>query len=260
MSKINNMLSYLQVIGSSYDSLGSRVLRHFHHRIDNNRHKWFRASNSSSLNNNTNQESQNSDDDQEEVAETVSIFPSGAQRTASQSETQRNSTVSKSQNSESTSTNSSIDRRGDGGSGGMCGVTGREVSEPFQETEESALHVDETDSLRQQHYTALQTNSSQKRSRGGKIKDSKPLQSSHQALHSSTSSSSLKEFHASPEDSASSGVVRLLTDKSYVQPQDSRQKGSHQGGHLKLSGDGTGSLSFGGERRPKNQNHSHDAT
>ena len=179
-------LSPFQVIGSSYDSLGSRVLRHFHHHIDNTRHTWFYASNKATThhNNHGTQLSSGAGENVELEAETVSVFPDNQRRTISASTSQRNAGESSS---------ARLDENNIAGGGGSDGVGGEgagveleSARKASQEAEELSAHGDETDSawLPSQHgvHVPFQPHGSRKRGRE-QTSGSKQFSSTSRASH-----------------------------------------------------------------------------
>ena len=158
-----------QVIGSSYDSLGSRVLRHFHHHIDNTRHTWFYASNKATThhNNRGTQLSSGAGENAEPEAETVSVFPDNQRRTISASTSQRNAGESSSARLGENNVSGGGGSDGVGGEG--AGVELESARKASQEAEELSAHGDETDSawLSSQHgvHVPFQPHGSRKRGR-----------------------------------------------------------------------------------------------
>ncbi|XP_076470297.1 uncharacterized protein LOC143300475 [Babylonia areolata] len=96
----------IEVIGSSYDSLGSRVFRHFNHRIDKSRHKWFRASNKNTWSLTPSETTE---------AETVSVLPERERGTPYSRIFQENPSGSSSSSRSRTGGDGGSSSHGDGG-------------------------------------------------------------------------------------------------------------------------------------------------
>lgn len=236
------------------------MLRHFHHRIDNSRHVWFYASNKATAQRNSlgDQLSSNCGENAEPEAETVSVFQDHQSRMVPAG------TSNQSGVGESGSGRCGNNVSGEGGDGVVFGGEKSEVElesarNPSQEAAELTAHGDETDStcLSSQHthrHIPFQTHSKRKRDRE-QGQGSKWL----------SSTSEVHQFSESPltqierNHKLSQGLVSFqedgpLTDKLMMSQRADQRTSSHQGGHLKLSGNGTLSLSFGSEsayKKPK---------
>ena len=247
------------------------MLRHFHHRIDNNRHKWLRTSNHATPHRNSrgNPPSLNSGENEEPEAETVSVFPDRPKRTASTSSSRRN--VGETESSSGSCENKASGCDGGGGGGGDGGesaeVKRESTGKPSQEAAGLIVRGDETDSARlspQHAHSPFPTLSNRERDREHTTgsKQFHPTSEAQQFGDDSPLTLLAKNRTMSSQGHVSSRVDCPPTGETSVVSQRNEQRTlpSHQGGHLKLSGNGTLSLSFGSESAHRKRKANPDGT
>ncbi|KAL8615328.1 hypothetical protein ACOMHN_038067 [Nucella lapillus] len=120
----------VEVIASSYDSVGSQVLRHFSHHIDGVRHKWFRISNTNTSSHSARGQAEPVSQEEEDAsteAETIPVLPERERGAVPCSGTVQNNP--------------------DGGGGGLGGDESRRDGEHLSQGGSVTGRGDETDSL-----------------------------------------------------------------------------------------------------------------